>query len=143
MTLSKQRQCRQEGFIALMSAVVISVLLLAITVSLGFSGFFTIFNVLDSESKERSRALAEACADVAMLNLAQSQPQPTIPVPVGPDHCNIISVQGNVPKPSQTTIQTQACVNKSVTNLRIIIGGDFKVISLEELPNFSPGNPCI
>lgn len=130
------------GFIALTSAIVISVLLLAITVSLGFSGFFTVFNVLDSESKERAVSLAEACVDTAVLNIAkdESYNPSNQSIIVGSDHCRIISV---APSGNNKIIKTQACVNKSVANLRVIIGNNFKIASWEELPNFSPNTPCI
>ncbi len=45
-------------------------MLLIVAVSLNFSGFSGRFNILDSESKERSNALAEACIDRARLVLA-------------------------------------------------------------------------
>jgi len=124
---------KQRGFIALMSAIVISVLLLAITLSLGFSGFFTRFNILDSESKERSSALAEACGDTAILNLAQGLT--TLgSVVVGAGSCNIISFTPN--------IKTQACVNKAVTNLEITVDSSFNILSWQEVPNFSPNIPA-
>lgn len=124
----------QNGFIALTSAIIISVLLLAITVGLGFSSFFTRFNILDSEFKERSLALAEACIDTAILNLAKGLTT-TGSVAVGTDDCEIISVNGN-------TIQTQACVNKATTNLQVTTNSDFEIVTQEELPHFSPAHPC-
>lgn len=120
------------GFIAIMSAAIISILLLTITVSLGLSGFFGRLNILDSESKERSSALAEACINTAILNLAQGSTI-TGSVAVGGDNCNIISVQNNIPSTGQTTIQAQAVINKAYTNLKIIVDNNtFTAISWEE-----------
>jgi len=127
----------EKGFIALMSAIVISILLLAITVSLGFSGYFTRFNILDSEDKERSVGLAEACGDTAILDLAQGT-VPSTPSNItvnGSDHCTII-------QDTSSLIQTQACINKSTTNLQITVDSNFTVTSWEELSNFSPSHPC-
>lgn len=124
--------CRQNGYIALTSAIIITILLLAITVSLGFSGFFTRFNILDSESKERSLALAEACIDKAMLNIAQNLLYNPIneTVAIESDQCKIVSVTASG---NQRTIKTQAVVNKSYTNLKIVINADtFSIISWEE-----------
>lgn len=135
-------KCRQNGFIALTSAIIISVLLLAITVALGFSGFFGRFNILDSESKERSSALAEACGDTAILNFAQDQSYnpSNQSVTVGSDHCKIVSLATAA---NQTTIKTQACINKSVTNLQVVIDSTaFTITSWDEVPNFSPNAPC-
>src|SRR3989338_1096164 len=58
------------GFVALMSAIIISVILLLIVTNLSLTGFYSRSDILDSELKERSSALAEACADTALLKLA-------------------------------------------------------------------------
>ena len=62
---------KQNGYIAVMSAVIISVLLLSIVAALSFSTYFTRFNIFDSFTKERSRSLAESCADYALLKLRE------------------------------------------------------------------------
>ncbi len=127
----------QQGFIALMSAIVIMVLLLAITSALGFSNFFTRFNILDSEDKEKSSALAEACADTAILNITQgTTPTALTDVSVGINHCTIVSA-------TSTFIQTQACINKATTNLQITIDNNDNIISWIEVPNLSPNHPCL
>ena len=83
----------QEGFIALISAIVISFLLITITVALNFVGFYGRFNILDSEYKETSVGLAEACADSAMLQLVQGiMPLPGTIVTVGSNQCTLVSV---------------------------------------------------
>lgn len=133
----KKAYCSQKGYIALMSAVVISVLLIAITVTVGFNEFFTRFNILDSESKERSKSLAEACVDVAILDSAK-RIYYGIPkeIPVGPtsaDKCMIISSQ---PAGSETVIKSQAEINKAYTNLKVSIDNwTFSTTSWEECAN--------
>ena len=128
-------RCRQQGFIAVMSAIVISVLLIAITVVLGLSGFFGRINILDSESKERSIAMAEACADATILNLAQELPPPS-GITVGTDTCSVVLVETDTPATDQTTIHTQANINKSYTNLEVVINDDdFSIISWQEVAN--------
>jgi len=59
-----------SGFIALISAIIISAILLIIVTNLSLNGFYSRFNILDSELKERTSSLAEACADTALLKLA-------------------------------------------------------------------------
>ena len=125
-----------QGYITLMSAIIISALLLAITVSLGFNGLFGRLNIVDSESKERSSALAQACADKEILNLAKEVSY-TNPVQVGSDQCTIVSVAVDVPSVGQTTIQTQAVINKSYTDLQVIIdSSNFSIISWQECATF-------
>src|SRR5260221_6266642 len=103
---------KQKGFIALMSAIIISVLLLAITLSLSFSGYFTRFNIVDSESKERSSALGESCGDAAILKLISNKDYVLTAsdhaIPVGTDACNIYSISPNPPRSGAITILTQS-----------------------------------
>jgi len=127
---------KRDGFIALISAIVISMLLIAITFSLSLSGYFARFNTLNAEFKKQSTALAEACGDMALLRLAQGT---TITTPlalgIGSDTCTIFGIQANTPSAGQTTIQTKAIFQKSVTNLQIVINNaSITVLSSQELP---------
>ena len=137
----------QRGFIAITSAIIISVLLLAITLAITFSAYFARFNVLDSESKERSVGLAEACGDTAILKYSEDNsyvPSPVFnfitqtggeSVNVNSDQCTIASVDTSG---SQKIIKTQAYINKSYTNLRIGIDStDFTIKSWDECTNLS------
>lgn len=131
----------ESGFIALMSAIVISVLLLAITLTLGLIGFFGRFNVFDSESKQRSSGLAEACADKAILETSKGAYSTNKVINVGPtsaDSCTIISATKNQPSVGQSLIKTQAVINKAYTNLKIIVDSKtFTVQSWDECPNLT------
>ncbi len=128
----------QQGFIALISAIIISLLLVTISVTVATTGFLSRFNVLDSENKERSLALAEACLDTALLRLALN-PADTTTGPVvisGSDTCNVYSVALNTPVADQITIQAKGVTNKAVTNLELIVNKDgLTQISWEEIPS--------
>jgi len=129
----------EHGFIALTSAIIISFLLITITLSLGLSSFLGRFDILDSESKEKSLALAEACANQAILDSSYSTfySSPLI-VSVNSDNCTIISSENSG---DQIIIKTQAVVNESFTNLKVIIdSGSFSIISWKECANF--GGSC-
>ena len=122
---------QNRGFIALTSAIIISALLVALTVSQRLSGFFTRANILDSESKEHSLALAKACANIALLQLAQGSTA-TGAMPVGAEQCTIISVQPTV---SETTIKTQGVFNKAYTNLEVVANSSsLDIVSWQEVP---------
>jgi hypothetical protein len=70
---TKKRIARKSGgFIALITSVIISVILLLLVVNLSFTSFISRGNILDGELKEKSYALAEACVDVALLELAKN-----------------------------------------------------------------------
>lgn len=136
---------RNNGFIALISAIIISVILLLILTNLSLTGFYDRSNILDSELKERSSALAEACVDTAILKLANDIsyiPSPAFnfvtetggePVSINSDQCTIVSVDT-----SGSHIKTQAKFNNAYTNFRIIINTTtFAVQSWEECPNLT------
>lgn len=135
---------QESGFIALMSAMVISVLLLAITLTLGLSSFFSRFNVFDSESKARSIGLAEACADSAILEVSGGTYSTNKVINVGPtssDNCTIVSAAKDQPSTGQTLIKTQSVINKAYTNLKIILNSsDLAISSWDECPNLTPSD---
>ncbi len=125
---------KQEGFVALISAIVISVLLLAITFSVGFSYFFARFNVLDSESKQRSLGLAEACLDQGTLDLITNTTV-TSPVTVGSEQCTIVSA---VLASNQNTVVATAVVNRAYTTVKMVSNATTAaIISWKECENTS------
>ena len=126
----------ESGFVALMSAIILSVVLLLVTTTLSFSGFSSRLNILNSEYKERSYSLAEACVDVAILKLATSPTYSGGPpdVDVGTDKC-VIEVFN--PSSDPIIVKTKGTFQNTVTNLKITVGKtSLAVISWEELPNF-------
>ncbi|OGI76052.1 hypothetical protein A3C67_00505 [Candidatus Nomurabacteria bacterium RIFCSPHIGHO2_02_FULL_42_19] len=128
-----QKKENNSGFIALMSAIIISVVLLLLATNLSLIGFYGRFNILDSELKERSSTLAEACADTAILKLANNPGYNPAnePVNVGGDTCIIQSVTGG------DTIHLRADYKNYITNLKIAINpSDLSVVSWEEIPTY-------
>lgn len=127
-----------SGYIALTSAVVISALLIGITFTLSFSGFFARFNLLDSELKQKSLALAEACADTALLRLATNQsysPSNDV-ISINQDQCTIVLIAPNVPLANQATIKTQAVQKNVTTILEVMVNlNDLTIASWQEVPN--------
>ena len=61
----------QRGFIALISVVIMSAILLVLLFTLDITSFFDRFDALDIENKHVSAALAEACIQSALLRNAQ------------------------------------------------------------------------
>jgi len=113
----------QQGYIALMSVILISATLLVLTFALGTAGFYSRFNVLDFENKKVSIFLAESCATTAMVHVAQdssaypgSIPASGEQVSVGTGKtCRICSVAGSNPY----TIVTRSVYNNAYTNLTV------------------------
>src|SRR5665647_220935 len=61
-----------EGFIALMSTVILAAVLMVIVITASFSGFFARFDALASENKRISLGLSESCTNIALLKIAQN-----------------------------------------------------------------------
>lgn len=127
---------RNHGFIAITSAIIISVLLLAIVFTLSLSGFFVRFNILDSEYKTRSEALAEGCVSKVFLNIAQNIALTTTDPSID---CQIVDASLAL---GQYTIHTKgefpdAGTFKAITNLEVIVNeSDLSVVSWNELPTY-------
>jgi hypothetical protein len=87
-----------RGFAALISVIIIALVLMLVTTSLSFGGYYTRFNTLDKEFKEISVALAESCVEVARLRLAKdSLYSPTDEVvSLGGGTCLIVSATSGV-----------------------------------------------
>lgn len=124
----------QEGFIALISVIIIFAILLVLAALIAQSSFFTRFNVLDYENKKVSASLAEACVETALVNLAKDinyQPTNAAGDIVNVDStktckiCNPIIDSG-----TDKVIVTRAFYNKAYTNLQVkgdFFGGNFRV----------------
>lgn len=128
----------QSGFVALTSVIIISGLLIVIGASMGYTGFFSRFNILDSEFKESSLGLAEACAEIARVEIANN-PNYSVssgnPVEksVGDDICKIISVAGGY------TVRTQGVSQNSYSNIEAVFNrtaSDVIVTSWKEVASF-------
>ena len=127
---------KQSGFVALITAIVLSLILIIITTTLNQTSFLTRSMLLDAEYKERSAALAEACVDVARLKLANDATYvgSELGVLVGADTCDIrpISISG-----SQKVIETKASFRGATTNLRVLVNfSDLSVFSWTEIQAF-------
>lgn len=126
----------KKGFIALMSAIIISVILLLIITGSSFGGFYSRFNILESEFKERSSALAEACVDVAILNIVNnpSYTGDATTTVNAKDNCYVGTVTTSG---GQKIFETRGIYSNSHTNLKVTVNStSFSITSVEELPVF-------
>lgn len=130
---SESSLLKQRGFIALTSAMVISALLIVLTFTLNANSFFNRFAILETEYKARSLALAEACADYALLKIAQdpAYTPSNERVVIGSEQCVIVSVIENL---GQRTVVTRARVRKATTNIKVVVNAGLSVVSWEEVP---------
>ena len=107
-------------------------MLLATTLSLAQFGIASRYFILDLENKRASEKLAEACVQVARINVYNdflySVTRPGITINVTGKECVIASV-------SSGTITTQATSSNSVTNLAVKVNSSGDFIEWRELPN--------
>ncbi len=130
----KKQKHHQTGFIALISATIIAVVLLLVTSSANLSGFYSRSNSLDAELKERSGAIAEACVDEALLKLANDSGY-TGNVDVIVDGANQCHIDSLVPSTDPIIITARADYNHFFTRLEVKVDKtNLSVISWQELP---------
>lgn len=142
--MNKINRHNQNGFVALVSVIIIFAVLIILVGITSTTSFYTRFNVLDYENKKVSVALAEACANTAMVNLARDPANypPAIP-PAGEQitvdaakTCRICPMSSGSPY----TIITRARHNSAYTNLEItgtLTSSNFSVSSWAEQPTYT------
>ena len=133
-----------DGFIALISVIVITLILLTMTAALGTKGFLDRFNILEGEAKETSAGLAWACAQGARVKIsADPLYQPTVggeefAVAEDPNNpgeylmCKIVSVPT-----LGTTVCVQGTYKSATTNYMIELDDNQDIIELREVTNQS------
>lgn len=125
-----------SGFIALMSAIIISAILLIVATTGSLTGFYTRSNILDSESKDRSAALADACMDTVLLRLSYDATYGGGEIiPLGSDSCEILVALNPFSNPR--TFPIQAIFNQAYTNALVTMDVVIQTVtSWQEVSNF-------
>lgn len=128
----------QNGFIALISILIISAVLLATTLGLAQFGIANRFFILNLEQKTESKKLAEACVHIARIQTYNNPlyfRNTPLSVPVADSTCTIVLIDPDNNDPNRTLIQTSAQTGEAITNLSVEVDntdGDF--LSWEEIP---------
>lgn len=126
--IMKNYNKKNRGFVALITSVIISAVLLMVAINLSLTGFYARSNLLDFELKETSYHLAEACIDTAILKLINNPNyNPTDEsVNIDGNECAIESITSNV-------IKAKANYRNYITNLEVEINpSDMSIIRFEE-----------
>ncbi len=89
----------KKGFIALMTAIIISIILVTLMLSTSTSSFSARGGSLDSELKAMSMHIAQSCGNLALLSVSQNYFYTPAPngdnILVGSNTCTIVSVVHN------------------------------------------------
>ena len=135
-----------NGFIALISVIIITLILLSTTAALATKGFLDRFNILEGEAKEISAGLASACVESARIKIARDGDNYTgdetlmvVTDPADPAKnktCEIVLVTHSG---DESTIQSKGAYKKATTNYEVIVDTDdelIPIISWKEVTNF-------
>ncbi len=127
---------KPRGFIALISVLMLSVILLAGVVSLAQYGITSRYALLALEKKEISQSLAEACLQVARIAIVNDPSYVVTNKQVAIDSawCTIVSIDASG---SNSVVKASASSSKATTNLRAEINKTSGVIiRIEEKVTF-------
>jgi Tfp pilus assembly protein PilX len=138
-----------RGFIVLTSTMIMSTVLLIMMFTIGVIVFLSRLSVLDTEQKQGSVMLAEACVQTAFLNIAQNTSyapasggecvsvsdscEESYPVYV----CKICSVTENS---GEYTVRTRAALGGAYTNLEVqgtLVSNNYAIVSWREVGTYS------
>ncbi|MEK9180396.1 MAG: hypothetical protein AAB897_03215 [Patescibacteria group bacterium] len=122
------------GYIALVSALVITAIIILVVATIGYMAFFGRAGSAGAHYKERSRALAEACVSTALLKLASSSYTGNETINVASNTCRIFTI---VSTSTGRIVDAQGIFQRSYTNYRITVPtSTVSIISWEELKAF-------
>ena len=127
-----------EGVIALISVIIITLILLTMTATLGTKGFLDRFNILEGEAKETSAGLAAACVETARISIADEDTQylPSNQILClewpcsGEDDdkkCFVESVTHDSPNSGESTILTNASYKGATTRYEVVVTRDINI----------------
>ena len=122
------RKERQRGFVALMTAIVMSAMLLVLMAGSGYASFYARYDALGVEKKREAQALAESCVNVALLALATSSDpehfsESNIAVAVASassNSSNVCTVDDVRRSGADMAIQASASVDDSYSTVRVV-----------------------
>ena len=127
-----------RGFVALISAIVVSFVLLIAVVTLGMRGITGRMYLLDVERKNTSYALAESCVAIATIKIANDPDYSAtnVSAPVGSETCTIVRVTPNTPTATRATLVTRGVKDGATTYLTVVIDEvSGTPVSWREIPN--------
>lgn len=127
--------CRfRDGYIAMTSAIIISMLVMAIVFAVSMTGYFSRANIMTSEFKDLSLALAEGCAEKALLKYAEDNSYAgNENISIDSYECTILPVETSG---SNKIIKMKATVQNATSNIKVTFdANNMTIISWEELSN--------
>jgi len=138
-----KRDTTTSGFIALISILIVSAVLLATTLGLAQFGLANRFFIMHLEQKAASEKLAEGCVQMARIKV-YNDPSYTVSsrdIDIADKTCTIHSITNSG---SASTIKVRAMEGESISNLCVVVNntnGSFT--SWKEVPKLTnTANTC-
>jgi len=124
----------QQGHIAVISAIIITTILLVVSLVFSTSSFLSRFDTQALEMKSMTRTVAEGCVEHARLMLALGSYSGNETVTVGEYSCEVLPIESQA---GETTVRTTAAVQNHTTNLKYTLNTySLEIISVEEVARF-------
>lgn len=126
---------KNGGYIALMTSIFISIILLTITVKQNSLGWDTSFNILMSESKQQSETLAHNCVNIAIASFLNNSYEVNTSEHITGE-CINFPILDNNPSNGFIKIKITSIVKNSYTNIEAVADKNqkMKIISYKEIP---------
>lgn len=130
---------KEDGYIALISVIMLSLVLITVISALSSDNYFSRYNILENEYKQRSSGLAEACVEYAFGKLAANPGYAgnNETFMVGNSTCQVsaVSPPGSFPKIISTTgTYPRDGPQKSYTNLSVGVDSNLRITFWQETP---------
>lgn len=128
----------QEGFIALISVLIIGAIVLAISIGLSLRSIGETNMSLAEQESHKALALANLCAEQALMKLESTLNYAgNETVPVDEEFCDILAISGS--GNFNRTIQTQSTVSNYTKKVLVVvsqISPAMQITSWEEVSDF-------
>lgn len=125
---------RREGYIAVISAIITTAIVIVIALVFSSSNFLGRFDTQGLELKDLSKGIALGCLEYAKLQLRLGNYSGNETVNIGEFSCKILPIEESEGK---KIIKSTANVNNRITNLKLTAdGSSLETISLEEISSF-------
>lgn len=124
----------KKGYIATISAIIITGIILAVSLVVSASSFLGRFDSSGLETKDISKEVALGCLEVAKLKLKLGEYSGNETIGVGDYFCDILGIEtsGNM-----KIIKSSATVDTRTTNLELTVDGTtLQTTSLKEVQQF-------
>ena len=126
---------KSDGYIAITTSIILSLMMLAVAIALGSSNLFTRLDVVDFYNKQISYGVSRSCLNDALLKLAIT------PSYTGNETISISSWQCTIQTittvGSNKVIKARAAIDGATTNLQLtVVSATLSTVSLEELVHF-------